>query len=658
MIRVTEAISGDIPEFLSTQLEWEVGLTYSKTNDVKQAQDMLVDRFQGALNGFGGANCTGSTPGANGCQYFNPFSSAIEQNVFTGATNPYYQAGLANDPNLLAWMYVPVEFERIYENYVVDPILRGNLGIELPGGPIALAVGGQFRMQTEEVRLDQYSDRSYNPCPTLGVTNCATSAQVGALVYNRSGNVFGAAASNYRPEFRKYPVWAAFLETKLPILSTLDLSLSGRFEKFISDVTDKDNEVFVPAAGIKWQPMDWLGARASWGKTFSQVNPPRDRDPIVAGSLASAKYTGLGGGGAPYATYNYANTDVKPEKGDYLDLGLLFDVGNFRGTVDYYSMEINDYTRTMAVANVLDGLAMPGSPAGPANLTPVNCSSPVLSQPQSSMGGRPLVELPGACNQGLTMMSDLVNGRVNYFAGNGQTNSGKLTTSGIDLSASYRFDNVLGGSITPSLDYSRILEWKLGDFAIGGVKLADGYDGLGYVNLSSGRTGVSVAEWRGSFGVAYRREGHTINLQIQYVPSIINEDATNYTSSVGRNANIGDANGIVPAGAACPTGELTSDLGNVPAGAGTGQFGTTAASGIRGYCAGQNTAPQSGHKVEEWVNVDLIYRLQLPAETGLTVTINNLLNTDPSYFRGIVPYNTAYGSPLGRTVKVGVSKRF
>jgi iron complex outermembrane receptor protein len=256
------------------------------------------------------------------------------------------------------------------------------------------------------------------------------------------------------------------------------------------------------------------------------------------------------------------------------------------------------------------------------------------------------------------MMSDLVNGRVNYFAGNGQTNSGKLTTSGIDLSASYRFDNVLGGSITPSLDYSRILEWKLGDFAIGGVKLADGYDGLGYVNLSSGRTGVSVAEWRGSFGVAYRREGHTINLQIQYVPSIINEDATNYTASVGRNANIGDANGIVPAGAACPTGELTSDLGNVPAGAGSGQYGTTAASGIRGLCAGQNTAPQSGHKVEEWVNVDLIYRLQLPAETGLTVTINNLLNTDPSYFRGIVPYNTAYGSPLGRTVKVGVSKRF
>ena len=96
--------------------------------------------MQAALNGFGGPNCTGTVAGANGCQYFNPFSSAIERNVFTGALNPYYEPGLANSRELVEWLYQPIWFEREYKNYVVDPIVRGDLGIQLPGGPIAIAI--------------------------------------------------------------------------------------------------------------------------------------------------------------------------------------------------------------------------------------------------------------------------------------------------------------------------------------------------------------------------------------------------------------------------------------------------------------------------------------------------------------------------------------
>ena len=63
-------------------------------------------------------------------------------------------------------------------------------------------------------------------------------------------------------------------------------------------------------------------------------------------------------------------------------------------------------------------------------------------------------------------------------------------------------------------------------------------------------------------------------------------------------------------------------------------------------------------KVEELLNFDLIYRVELPWETAATLTIQNVLDEDPSFYRGIVPYNSAYGSPLGRTFKMGVSKRF
>ena len=678
MFRVTEAFGGNLPQFWGTSLEWEIGLTYSKINDLKTAQDILVDRFQAALNGLGGAGCTGTTPGANGCQYFNPFSSAISRNVFTGATNPGYVGagtyagytpgqGLTNDRDLLDWMYEPISFERVYRNYVFDPIIRGDTGIDLPGGPVALAIGGQFRMQTEDVLMDALSNRNNNPCPTLGEKNCVATAQLGPFLYNRQGNIFGAAANQYRPERRRYPVAAAFFETKLPLLSTLDVNLAGRYEKFFSDVTDIDNDVFVPAAAIKWQPLDWLGVRTSWGKTFSQVNPPRDVDPLVAVSAASAKYSGLGGSPNTFNTNNYPNLDLKPEKGQYLDVGFIVELGNFRGNVDFYDISVNDYTRQMTVANVLDGLAVPGAVAGPAASTLMNCSSSVLTEPIKSMDGRTLVELPGgnaSCVQGTTTLSALAGGTVNYFAGVGQTNSGELKTNGIDLSVSYRFDNVLGGTLIPSLDVSRVLKWELGDFVIGGVKLANGYDGLGFVNGSTGRVNNSVAKYRASLGISYRRAGHMINILSQYVPELINENAADFVANVGRNANIGDANAVVANGATCTatasTGTLTSNLGDVPAGAGTGQYGTgvVSAGGARGLCNGQNTTPLSGQRIEALFNVDLVYRVELPWDTAATLTVNNVFDKEPSFFRGIVPYNSAYGSPLGRTFKLGVTKSF
>jgi outer membrane receptor protein involved in Fe transport len=194
---------------------------------------------------------------------------------------------------------------------------------------------------------------------------------------------------------------------------------------------------------------------------------------------------------------------------------------------------------------------------------------------------------------------------------------------------------------------------------IAGTKVADGYDGLGYLNLGSGRINNSVSKFRANFGLLYSNGGHTINLQAQYIPAIINDDETLFASSGSRNANIGDASGITTNGAVCTTpAPGAADLGQVPAGAGSGDFGTGAVGGIRGYCAAQNIRTEAGHKVKEWLNLDLIYRVELPADTSATLVVSNLTDNDPSFYRGIVPYNSAYGSPLGRTFKLGVTKRF
>jgi iron complex outermembrane receptor protein len=686
MWRITEAIGGDLPEFWGTKLEWEIGLTYSYTKDLKKAEDILVQDLQAALNGYGGPNCNGIRAGLPGstCQWFNPFSSAIERNVFTGARNPYYEPSLANTRELVDWLYQPIWFEREYKNYAVDPIIRGDLGIQLPGGPVAIAIGGQWRRQDERVTLDDISNRNNNPCPILGVQNCAETSQLGPWVYNRQGNAFGAAAHDYRPDARHYPVVAAFLETQLPILPSLTVNLAGRYERFYSDVTDRDNEVVVPGVSLKWQPLNWLGTRVSWGKTFSQVNPPEERAPEFANSTGSTRYTGLGSGTRPdnglpatYETWNYPNVDIKPEKGEFFTVGFLFNAGGFSANVDYYDLRIHDYTRTMTVANVLETLALDRTEGPrPAGNVLMNCDSPALTQGIRALEGRPLVELANPCVQGQygpdgsiavpgTTMLDLASGRVNYFAGLGQTNSGTLKTSGIDLSMRYRFD-VGPGTITPSIDLSRVLKWELGDFVIGGVTVARGYDGLGYVNLSTGRIGQPVAKYRGTAGLLFNFGRHMVNIMANYVPKIINEDETLFAPASNKNANIGDANGFTPSGGAecLSQPQPVADLGNVPPGTGTGQFanGTVPAgqvgAGTRGFCANQNAYTLAGQSIDEWLNIDLVYRVQLPWETSATLTIQNVLDRDPSFFRASVPYNTGYGSPLGRTFKLGVSKRF
>ena len=170
------------------------------------------------------------------------------------------------------------------------------------------------------------------------------------MAYSKSATVLGAQANNHRDEKRHYPVAAGFMQFKLPILANLNADVVGRYEKFYSDITDKDNDIAVPAVALKWDPLDWLSLRTSWGKTFSQVNPPADTEPVKANGAAPVAYE----------TYNYPNLDVRPEKGENFSVGFIVNAGNFHATVDYNAITIEDYTRTLTANNIVTALLAPG----------------------------------------------------------------------------------------------------------------------------------------------------------------------------------------------------------------------------------------------------------------------------------------------------------
>ena len=523
---------------------------------------------------------------------------------------------------------------------------------------MAVALGAQYRYTTEEFNIDDLSNRALNPCGTVGATNCTS--RTGPLVFGRNATVLGTTTEEGK---RKYPVAAGFFEAQFPIFDSLNFQLAGRYEKFFSDISDKDNDIFVPAAALKWQALDWMAIRTSGGKTFSQVNPPRDDGPtITASATANPAFGNIAG----YSTANYDNVEVESEKGKYFSVGFLFEVGNFQSNIDYWDVRVDDYTRTMTVNNVLTA-ALADPSAIPTATSLLNCSSPVFG-PQGGFGGLPFLQVAGGCTPGVTNVGNIgaPGSRVNYFGATNGTNSGELLTSGIDFSASYQFDEVFGGSFRPSLDLTYNLKWELGDFVIGGVPVAKGYDGLGYKNGSTGRVAMPIPEWRGGIGLLYNKGRHTVNILATYVPSVINENPDDFDASHDQNANIGDASGrttTTTGGVTSCTNTstgLTSDLNQIPAGAGSGEFGTgsVGAVGTRGFCGNNNTRILSGQKIEGTANVDLTYLVELPAEMTMSLTVYNLLDETPSFDRASVAYNSGFGSPLQRNYKLSFSKRF
>ena len=237
----------------------------------------LVDRLQRALNGLGGPDCTGATPGANGCLYYNPFSNGLEGNPALGLQNPYYVSANANSPELSRWLFGEVAIEAVSDYWVYDAVLDGETSFNLPGGAISYAIGGQARKLTySSDPLNNESNFFAHPCPTPGSSSCAI--QTGAFIFQ------GPTA----PARLSEDVYAVFGELHLPITDTLNAQLAVRYEDYGGQTGSTTN----PKLAVKWDATDWLGLRASVGTTFRGPAPANR----AAGGGTTADPVGPAGG--------------------------------------------------------------------------------------------------------------------------------------------------------------------------------------------------------------------------------------------------------------------------------------------------------------------------------------------------------------------------
>lgn len=497
--RVSAGLNGELP---FAGIGYDLGVTYSKTENRQSTPDIFINKLQLALNGLGGAGCTGNTPGANGCQYFNPFSNAYAGNPALGLANPGYVSANANSPALIDWMYERgSETHQVQDLFVVDLVFNGELGVELPGGAIGWAAGGQYRTTNFQSTLrSPFQDVRVTPCPVPGQTNCTLAT--GPYIFLGQGT----------PVELEDSVYAFFAETNLPITDDINAQAAIRYE----DYGGLTGSTVNPKVALKWQIAEPFALRGSVGTTFRGPTPANRSSNGVTG------LSGIQAAGNNFKSVDFTgNPAVGPEKAFTYNVGAIFQANGLRIIADYWHFNIKDQI-TQVPAQIIAT-----SVGGVGNGTQfVNCGSALRSLITFNNNN--------ACTQGVTVGNDIQ--RVRSDTVNGP----RIKVTGIDGSIDYKMDEVMDGAVTVGASFSRLVKYDIGEFNLNGVFVSTAYSALGYTNYD--RFPGTVSKLRAASYAEYSRGDHNLRFDLTYVGGATdNRGPTTVQTGSSSNCNVANA---------------------------------------------------------------------------------------------------------------------
>lgn len=206
---------------------------------------------------------------------------------------------------------------------------------------------------------------------------------------------------------------------------------------------------------------------------------------------------------SPAAQYNQfigGNEFLSPEKADTFTFGFAYNpIQGLDIAVDYYDIQIDDRIGTVGASTILTVCATTGELCDNITRNPLT--------------------------------GDLWLGEVGQVR-NLTDNVGKLSTSGIDLNASYRWEMLEGNWFT-SLVGTYTMEFNVEPLA--GINDDASYDCAGLINAS-----CQNPEWRSIYTLRYSRDLFSVNFRWRYTGSM---DYINTDGSTGSVDGIVVANG-------------------------------------------------------------------------------------------------------------------
>jgi iron complex outermembrane recepter protein len=201
---------------------------------------------------------------------------------------------------------------------------------DLPGGPMKMAVGAEFRHESVD-------------------------DQPGAA--SAAGDVL---STGFTEVIASRNVWAVFGEFDFPILKSLDADVALREEHY----SDVGSTSVRPQYTMRYQPLRQLTFRASFAAGF---RAPSLAESSRSTSLANQQVNDpLDPQGRPNETVGYitgGNPAVRPETSKNLDLGVIVSpIDNLNLSADFYNIYIEDVIAPNASAQAIidDPAAYPG----------------------------------------------------------------------------------------------------------------------------------------------------------------------------------------------------------------------------------------------------------------------------------------------------------
>ena len=468
---------------LTDNLSLQTFGTYIRSSRLAFSYDIVSDRLQRALNGFGGDNCTGTTPGANGCLYFNPFINAAPGNPALGLTNPAYVPGNENSQEVIDYLSQQSGTRATEEQFIVDAVFSGDF--EVFGRRLGYAFGGQFRQTNFATDpLNRFSDPEAYPCAIDGDRSCLddpndTNFPVGAFTF----------LGQYPDARLSQDVYALFAEAQMEVFDGFELTGAVRFEDYGGLVGSTVN----PKLSARWQVTDFLALRGSVGDTF---RGPLPADLGTAGVRAVAGINVLGGNFK--ATDTVGNPALAPETALTYNMGAILEFGGFNFSVDYWTYEFEGRFTNLPIQAIAANVA----PGGQDGTQLVDCSSPFVDY---------VVFAGGVCTQGTTIGNDI--SRLQTQTVNGPD----VTTSGLDFSVNYR-TNLGPVRLNLGANATYTLKYEFSDFEFNGLLFSPGYDAAGYANYD--RAPGTVSKWRASGYVNLQFDPVSVTWSSNYIGGV------------------------------------------------------------------------------------------------------------------------------------------
>jgi outer membrane receptor protein involved in Fe transport len=450
----TQTLRGTLSGPLAHGFNWDATASYGKTTD--------------NIKALGNINYTAVQQGLNGCPTAS-LPGCVPLDIFGPNTI---------DDEMLSFVRIDTKEVREFDQVRVAGNITGNL-VDLPAGPIGIAIGAEARTDRGDVKVDD--------------------AQ-------RTGNIYGFNAVN--DQHGKVNVKELYGEVRVPILADLpfvhefSIEAGARFSDYSSA-----GGLFNWKLGAQWAPTDWLKIRGIFNKAarapsivelfqngdqgFPSYTDPCNASNAPTGSVLAAcqaaapaiNFTLPDSDPAAFHQNNdqvqafaFGNPDLSEETAKTFTIGAVLTpnlgLGRFSATVDYYNIKIDDIISAFGAQFFIDDCYLRG--------------------------------VASSCDRVIRRTSDGQIDRVNSATGN----QGTFKTSGIDgaLNFSVPFSDV-GLGIGGRFRFQELISW-LDKIDFGGGNFA---------GFSGGGIGGTFPEWKSTMTVAYDSDDFTAQMRWNYL---------------------------------------------------------------------------------------------------------------------------------------------